>query len=150
MTMTIEREHAVVEGVPKLLFIGGQWREAAGGRTFPVEDPSTGAVLCEVADARPEDGLAALAAAAEAQDAWALTSPRDGNPVPQSQVQADVRVCWSDAHLFVGAVVKDANPTSPFQRDEVDPRYDEMTPVEQDEEHAHHDTIDRADRRCDQ
>jgi succinate-semialdehyde dehydrogenase/glutarate-semialdehyde dehydrogenase len=75
--MTMEREHAVVESVPKMLFIGGQWRDATGGRTFPVEDPSTGAILCEVADARPEDGLAALAAAAEAQDAWALTSPRE-------------------------------------------------------------------------
>src|SRR5919201_174595 len=77
MTMTIEREHTVVEGVPKLLFIGGPWREATGGRAFPVEDPSTGAVLCEVADAHPEDGTAALAAAAAAQDAWALTSPRE-------------------------------------------------------------------------
>jgi succinate-semialdehyde dehydrogenase/glutarate-semialdehyde dehydrogenase len=42
-----------------------------------VEDPSTGEALCEVADARPEDALAALEAASEAQAGWKEHSPRE-------------------------------------------------------------------------
>jgi succinate-semialdehyde dehydrogenase/glutarate-semialdehyde dehydrogenase len=42
-----------------------------------VEDPSTGKPLIEVADATPEDALAALAAASDAQAEWAATAPRE-------------------------------------------------------------------------
>ena len=44
-------EQAVLERVPKELFIGGSWRPASGGGTLPVEDPATGEPLVEVADA---------------------------------------------------------------------------------------------------
>jgi succinate-semialdehyde dehydrogenase / glutarate-semialdehyde dehydrogenase len=70
-------EQAVLDRVRKDLYIGGQWRPAAGGKTLSVEDPSTGRPLAEVADATPEDALAALAAAADAQAAWAATAPRE-------------------------------------------------------------------------
>ncbi|HMA47166.1 MAG TPA: aldehyde dehydrogenase family protein, partial [Frankiaceae bacterium] len=73
--MTHERQ--VVEAAPRHLLIGGEWRGAAGGRTLPVEDPSTGQVLCEVADASPQDALAALAAAAAVQGEWAAHPPRE-------------------------------------------------------------------------
>ena len=69
-------EQGVVRSVPKRLFIGGSWVDAAAGATFEVRDPSTGDVLCEVADASPEDGQAALAAAAEAQAGFAAVPPR--------------------------------------------------------------------------
>jgi succinate-semialdehyde dehydrogenase/glutarate-semialdehyde dehydrogenase len=59
------------------LFIGGKWVPATGGKTFPVHDPSNGNVLCEVADASPEDGFAALDAAVAAQADWAATAPRE-------------------------------------------------------------------------
>ncbi len=68
-------EQAVVEKAPKELLIGGEWREASGGGTFEVEDPSTGEALCEVADATPEDAVAALDAAVAAQAEWATTPP---------------------------------------------------------------------------
>jgi succinate-semialdehyde dehydrogenase/glutarate-semialdehyde dehydrogenase len=42
-----------------------------------VHDPSNGNVLCEVADASPEDGFAALDAAVAAQADWAATAPRE-------------------------------------------------------------------------
>jgi succinate-semialdehyde dehydrogenase/glutarate-semialdehyde dehydrogenase len=42
---TIERERTVVEAVSTGLFIDGQWREAQGGATHGVEDPSTGGNL---------------------------------------------------------------------------------------------------------
>ncbi|GAA0530075.1 NAD-dependent succinate-semialdehyde dehydrogenase [Saccharopolyspora subtropica] len=71
------REATVVDAAPKQLLIGGTWRPATGERTFDVEDPSTGRALCSVADASPEDGLAALAAAADAQPRWATHPPRE-------------------------------------------------------------------------
>ncbi|WP_020574454.1 NAD-dependent succinate-semialdehyde dehydrogenase [Actinopolymorpha alba] len=75
--MSANREQAVVDGVPKELFIAGEWRAATGGHTYEVEDPSTGKVLCAVADAAPDDGLAALDAAAQAQGEWGRSAPRE-------------------------------------------------------------------------
>jgi succinate-semialdehyde dehydrogenase/glutarate-semialdehyde dehydrogenase len=70
-------ETGVVDAVGKDLFIGGKWTSASGGKTFPVHDPSTGKVLCEVADATPEDGKAALDAAVTAQADFAAMAPRE-------------------------------------------------------------------------
>ncbi|HEY3969839.1 MAG TPA: aldehyde dehydrogenase family protein, partial [Solirubrobacteraceae bacterium] len=75
--MSEAAEQAVLGRVPTGLLIGGQWRAASGGGTLPVEDPSTGGTLIEVADATPEDALAALAAAADAQPSWAAAAPRE-------------------------------------------------------------------------
>ena len=68
---------AALERVPKQLYIGGRWRDASGAGTLAVEDPSTGETLVEVADAQPDDAMAALAAAAEAQAEWAAHPPRE-------------------------------------------------------------------------
>ncbi|OXM57869.1 NAD-dependent succinate-semialdehyde dehydrogenase [Amycolatopsis thailandensis] len=70
-------EAGVVAAVDKELFIGGKWVPAAGGKTFPVLDPSTGEALCEVADASPADGVGALDAAVAAQADWANVAPRE-------------------------------------------------------------------------
>lgn len=80
MTGTPE-ERKVVEAVPKQLLIGGEWRDATGGRTFAVEDPATGESLCEVADATPDDALAALDAAVAAQPGWAATPPNERSEI---------------------------------------------------------------------
>ncbi|MCD6014824.1 MAG: gabD3 [Solirubrobacterales bacterium] len=72
-----ERESTVVEAAPKQLLIGGEWRDAGGGATLAVEDPSTGEAICEIADATPEDAQAAIDAAAEAQADWAATPPNE-------------------------------------------------------------------------
>ncbi|WP_091231351.1 NAD-dependent succinate-semialdehyde dehydrogenase [Microbacterium sp. 3J1] len=74
--MTATREAELIAAVPSGLLIGGQWRDASSGATFEVHDPSTGEVLARVADATPEDGMAALDAAADAQASWAATAPR--------------------------------------------------------------------------
>jgi len=76
-TISSSQEQDVVARVPKGLFIGGEWRDATGGATLAVEDPSTGEALCEVADATPDDAMAALDAACAAQAAWAATAPRE-------------------------------------------------------------------------
>ena len=67
----------MIEQVPTGLFIGGSWRPAKSGGTLPVDDPATGTVLCEVADATPEDGMDALAAAVDAQADFAAMAPRE-------------------------------------------------------------------------
>jgi succinate-semialdehyde dehydrogenase/glutarate-semialdehyde dehydrogenase len=74
-------ERAVLAGVPTELYIGGRWRAATGAGTLPVEDPSTGQTLVEVADAQPVDALDALAAAAAHQAKWAATAPRERGEV---------------------------------------------------------------------
>jgi len=70
-------EQHVVNAVHKQLFIGGAWVDAISGGTFEVVDPSTGRVLCSVADASAADGMKALEAAASAQSAFAATPPRE-------------------------------------------------------------------------
>jgi succinate-semialdehyde dehydrogenase/glutarate-semialdehyde dehydrogenase len=67
----------VLDAVPKQLLIGGRWTGASGGATFPVEDPATGETIAEVADATPDDALAALSAAHESQAAWRAHPPRE-------------------------------------------------------------------------
>jgi succinate-semialdehyde dehydrogenase/glutarate-semialdehyde dehydrogenase len=75
--MSSDREHAVVDAVQTGLLIGGRWRSATGGETLDVEDPATGKVLTAVANASPEDGVAALDAAVATQAGWAATAPRE-------------------------------------------------------------------------
>ncbi|HEX3910792.1 MAG TPA: NAD-dependent succinate-semialdehyde dehydrogenase [Solirubrobacteraceae bacterium] len=72
-----EQRAAVLAGVAKQLYIRGEWRDAAGAGTLAVEDPATGEPLVEVADAQPEDAVAALDAAAESQAEWAAHPPRE-------------------------------------------------------------------------
>ena len=67
----------MLDALPRALLIDGEWREASGGATLSVEDPSTGEPLVEVADGSPEDAKAALAAAAAKQAEWAASAPRD-------------------------------------------------------------------------
>jgi aldehyde dehydrogenase (NAD+) len=61
---------------PGRLFIDGEWRDAASGRTFETVNPSTGEVLTTVAEAGEEDVDAAVRAARAAFPAWAETDPR--------------------------------------------------------------------------
>ncbi len=83
-------EQQVLEKVPKELFIDGQWRAASGGGKLPVEDPSTGETLCEVADALLDDALAALGAAADKQAEWAVHPPRERGEILRRAYEAIV------------------------------------------------------------
>src|SRR3954470_18682517 len=75
--MSATAESSVIESVRPQLFIGGEWRDASGGGTLPVEDPSTGEALVEIADGQPDDATAALDAAGAAQDEWGGPAPRE-------------------------------------------------------------------------
>ncbi len=78
---------SLIDSVDTRLLIGGQWREASGGARFDVHDPANGTTLTSCADATPEDGLAALAAAHEAQAGWAATPPRDRSEILRSSFE---------------------------------------------------------------
>ena len=75
------KEQSAVDAAPKQLLIGGEWRDASGGATLSVEDPSTGEPFCEVADATPEDAVAALDAACAVQAEWAATPPNERSEI---------------------------------------------------------------------
>ncbi|GAA4401392.1 NAD-dependent succinate-semialdehyde dehydrogenase [Fodinibacter luteus] len=79
---------ALIDSVPTRLLIGGGWREASGGARFEVSDPSSGATLTTCADATPDDGLAALAAAHDAQAGWAATPPRERSEILRRAFEA--------------------------------------------------------------
>ncbi|ERK61396.1 hypothetical protein N136_04851, partial [Leifsonia aquatica ATCC 14665] len=68
-------ESELLARVPDGLFIAGRW-EAGAQDPIQVQDPATGRVIKRIANARPEDGIRALDAAAEAAEAWAATPPR--------------------------------------------------------------------------
>jgi succinate-semialdehyde dehydrogenase/glutarate-semialdehyde dehydrogenase len=79
-TVDVTREQAVLDAVPKQLFIAGEWRDGAEG-TFAVEDPATGETLCEVANASVEDAKAALTAADEAFKTFKTMAPRERSDI---------------------------------------------------------------------
>jgi succinate-semialdehyde dehydrogenase / glutarate-semialdehyde dehydrogenase len=83
-------EQAVLGQVPKDLYIGGEWRAAAGSGTLAVEDPATGEPLVEVADAQPQDAMAALGAAAAKQAEWAASPPRERGEILRRAYEAIV------------------------------------------------------------
>jgi succinate-semialdehyde dehydrogenase/glutarate-semialdehyde dehydrogenase len=85
-----DAEAATLASVPKQLYIGGAWRDASAGGTLAVEDPATGEPLVDVADATPEDGLAALSAAAEKQAEWAAHPPRERGEILRRAFEAIV------------------------------------------------------------
>ncbi len=63
---------------PARLFIGGEWVEPEGNRSFPTENPATEEVICEVASASAADVDRPVEAARCAQDGdWGEISARD-------------------------------------------------------------------------
>ncbi|MEY4398539.1 MAG: hypothetical protein RLZ53_1115 [Actinomycetota bacterium] len=63
--------------VPTGLYIDGKWVQGHGEQQINVEDPATGKTLLTIANANAEDGMAAMKAAADVQEQWAKTSPRE-------------------------------------------------------------------------
>ena len=65
MSVSTADINRVIDGVPKGLLING--KQVQTDAVLQVEDPSTGEMLAEVADASPEQGVEALDAAVAAQ-----------------------------------------------------------------------------------
>jgi len=97
---TTADERALMDRVPKRLRIGSGWVVPDSGGLFSVADPSTGVTLAEVADATPEDGIAALTAAHGAQAAWAATAPRERSDILVRAYQA-VKARVDDLSLLI-------------------------------------------------
>ena len=74
----------LIASVPTGLWIGGEERASASSQTFDVLNPATDEVITSVADATPEDGIAALDAAAAAQVDWAATPARERGEILRS------------------------------------------------------------------
>ena len=87
-TTETKNESAVLDGVPKQLYIAGEWVDPAEGGTLPVEDPATGETIAEVADARPDDAVRALDAAVAAQAEWAAHPPRERGEILRRAFEA--------------------------------------------------------------
>ncbi|HLF98662.1 MAG TPA: aldehyde dehydrogenase family protein, partial [Methylococcaceae bacterium] len=64
---------------PKQLLIGGRWMPAASGKTFPVTDPSSGAVVAQAAEGDAVDVDRAVQAARQAFEAgpWPAMTPAE-------------------------------------------------------------------------
>jgi succinate-semialdehyde dehydrogenase/glutarate-semialdehyde dehydrogenase len=77
---------ALLSTVPTGLWIGGE--ERAASSTFDVLNPATDEVLIAIADATPQDGIAALDAAAAVQGEWAATAPRERGEILRSVFEA--------------------------------------------------------------
>ncbi len=88
MSITADQEKTVLNNVNTQLFIGGEWREASGGATLDVEDPSTGESIATIADATPEDASAALDAACAVQAEWAAHAPRERGEILRRAYEA--------------------------------------------------------------
>ena len=76
----------LLSSVPTGLWIGGE--ERAGSSTFDVLNPATDEVLVAIANATPEDGIAALDAATAVQGEWAATPPRERGEILRSVFEA--------------------------------------------------------------
>jgi hypothetical protein len=50
-----------------------------------------------------------------------LVDPGDGSAASGSPVAGFARLGWSDTHLYLGMLIRDDDPRSPFSRDAVDP-----------------------------
>jgi succinate-semialdehyde dehydrogenase/glutarate-semialdehyde dehydrogenase len=84
-------QRAVLDAVPKQLYIAGQWRDGAGGETVAVEDPATGETIARVADATPQDALDALGAADDAwRGDWRQSAPRERSDILRRAYEAVV------------------------------------------------------------
>ncbi|MGZ4788635.1 MAG: aldehyde dehydrogenase family protein, partial [Terriglobales bacterium] len=58
-------------------YINGQWTESSSGKTFPVYDPSTEAVIAQVPDCNGQDVDRAVKAAKEAFEGWSQTTAQE-------------------------------------------------------------------------
>jgi succinate-semialdehyde dehydrogenase/glutarate-semialdehyde dehydrogenase len=93
------------------LYIGGSWRKASSGERIEVLDPASGAVFAEVASASVEDGLSAVASAADALPAWSRTAPRERAEILRRTFELMTRQQQSLAELIVrenGKALSDA------------------------------------------
>lgn len=85
------------------LFIDGEWRPGSSGERFDVIDPSDLTVIERFAVATEADCMAAVDAAAAAQESWAATAPR----VRSELLRAAYDVLTDEVELFAEVMVRE-------------------------------------------
>ena len=98
------------------------WAKMPAGGTKG-EATITGAPLSVGRFATPPvlDGKLDDAVWANAATTAPFVQPGDGSDAPGHEVAAFAKLGWDDQKLYIGAVVFDQSPTSPFNRDDDDP-----------------------------
>jgi betaine-aldehyde dehydrogenase len=124
------------------LYYGGTWHPAKSGRRVDVRSPATGLVLCDIADAGPEDAEAAIAAAGAGFREWRRVPPLErakilraiadvvrrhgrelamldaadgGNPV--TEMAGDVMIAAGQIDFFAGLVTEMKGASIPMGPD---------------------------------
>jgi succinate-semialdehyde dehydrogenase / glutarate-semialdehyde dehydrogenase len=72
---------ATSTGTTYKLFIGGEWQDAASGKTFDVTNPATEEVIATIPNAGREDMERAIEAAVAAQPAWGESVAADRSAI---------------------------------------------------------------------
>lgn len=93
------------------LLIGGAWVGGSGGDRIPVDDPSTGLPISDVANASPQDAVSAVDAAADAAASWSATPPRQRGEILRRCYELMTRDADALARLISlenGKALKDA------------------------------------------
>ena len=85
------------------LFIDGVWRPGSSGERFDVIDPSDLSVIERFAVATDADCMAAVDAAAAAQESWAATAPRERSEL----LRAAYEVLTDEVELFAEVMVRE-------------------------------------------
>ncbi|PRY35698.1 NAD-dependent succinate-semialdehyde dehydrogenase [Umezawaea tangerina] len=85
------------------LFIDGVWRPGSGGERFDVVDPADLSVITRFAVATEADCMAAVDAAAAAQEGWAATAPRERGEL----LRAAYDVLTAEVDQFAEIIVRE-------------------------------------------
>jgi succinate-semialdehyde dehydrogenase/glutarate-semialdehyde dehydrogenase len=85
------------------LFIDGQWRAGSSGERFDVIDPADSSVFARFAIATEQDCMAAVDAAAAAQESWAATAPRTRSEL----LRAAYEVLTDEVETFAEIMVRE-------------------------------------------
>ncbi|MFR0355242.1 NAD-dependent succinate-semialdehyde dehydrogenase [Streptomyces sediminimaris] len=85
------------------LFIDGQWRPGSADARFDVVDPADLSTIADFAVATEQDCMAAVDAAATAQDAWAATAPRERGEV----LRRAYDILTAEVEEFAGLMVRE-------------------------------------------